>query len=258
MTIRNFLAALGLLIYASSSVVYGQQTPQAQADQGRVYNEPTRGFLIERGNVYETKKISVDVASGGAGEGNSLTGEVRAGVPGGELSFRGSEGTGMGTYKFGLPGFDLGDSNPLDWSVYGGFGYQDLDDAGKAKFFRAGLPITMSFIEQRLLLSVVPEFYYYNVEPDVGDDEDGTILSLGLGGYYNVADTDYGKVQIGLEYVFNEGDDDGYSCADDNSAALGVRWLYNERVNMDFVFYQNRCDRDSTNIPGFARINIVF
>lgn len=228
----------------------------AQTSDSTVYNEPSRGFFLERGNVNSGKKISLDVASGSTAAGNSLTGEARIGLPGSELIFTGSDSIGMGTLKWGLP--QLGS---IEWSVYGGFGYLDLEDQGKGKFFRAGLPMTWSLMQERLLLSVVPAMGYYDVEYDTlyGDDsEDGTVLSLGLGGYYNIADTDYGKIQAGLEYRFNSGDDDVDVCADEADLGVGIRWMYNERVNMDFIFYQDRCDKNNTNIPGFARVNIVF
>lgn len=250
MTNRKLLVLSGLALAVTTVGAV------AQTSEGTVYNEPSRGFFLERGNVNSGKKISLDVASGGTAAGNSLTGEARIGLPGSELIFTGSDGIGIGTLKWGLS-----QSRSFDWSVYGGFGYLDVEDGGKGKFFRAGLPMTWKLLNERLLLSLVPAVGYYDVEYDTyyGDEsEDGTVWSLGGGAYYNIADTNYGKVQAGLEYRYNNGDDDIDICADEADLGLGIRWMYNERVNMDFIFYQDRCDENNTNIPGFARVNIVF
>ena len=235
----------------STTLLAEQVTPK------KTYQEPTRGFFLEHGTVAGAGQASVDLHSGSsfitAEEGRRSGGGIRLGLSGGELILN----SGLNTYdensallKWGLPreNSDGTKKTPIYWSLLAGLGHTkiDLDTGGDVKQTNLKLGISATIKADAGLFTASPKIVYTD-----GDIFDDTFLELDLGAYVGIIETEAGLFSVGAEALITTADNR------DNTIAVGGRWLYNERLNLDivpFVFSNN----DLVGIPGLVRLNVTF
>lgn len=236
-------------ICSFSTTLLAEQTTE-QVTPKKVYQEPTRGFFLEHGTVAGAGQASVDLHSG-SGNINS-GGGIRLGLSGGELIIN----SGLNGYdedsallKWSLPrqNSDGTEQTPIQWSALGGIGYSKFDtNAGSItqKHLRLGVSATIK--ADAGMFTASPKIVY--VDYDVDND---TFFELDLGAYVGIIETEAGLFSVGAEALVSTAD------GADTTIALGGRWLYNERINLDivpFVFSNS----DLIGIPGLVRLNIAF
>lgn len=235
----------------SATLLAEQVTPK------KTYQEPTRGFFLEHGIVAGAGQASVDLHTGSdfitADEGTRSGGGIRLGLSGGELILN----SGLNTYdensallKWGLPreNSDGTKKTPVYWSLLAGLGHTkiDLDTGGDVKQTNLKLGISATIKADAGLFTASPKIVYTD-----GDIFDDTFLELDLGAYVGIIETEAGLFSVGAEALITTADNR------DNTIALGGRWLYNKRINLDivpFVFSNN----DLVGIPGLVRLNVTF
>lgn len=234
--------------------------------QSTDFVEPTRGFVLERGMTAPAKSVSADLEAGL--EEGQFGGGIRVGLPNSELILRGGKTntaipqantSNEALFKYSIPGLEDTDRTEFDWSLYGGFGHTSVDfgdyDEHRTNM-RVGTALTMTI--DTLILNFAPEVVYgrYSVDGerngiDVDSEDDDTYVNFGVGAYFNLPETDYGRFQPGIEA--------GFSTEDDQDAIvnLGVRWMVKDRVTLDVVMI-NIGDADTFSFPGVARLNVAF
>lgn len=235
----------------STTLLAEQVTPK------KTYQEPTRGFFLEHGMVAGAGQASVDLHTGSAlitsDEGRRTGGGIRLGLSGGELILN----SGLNTYdensallKWGLPreNADGTKKTPVYWSLLAGLGHTKIDVAGggDAKQTNLQLGISATVKADAGLFTASPKIVYTD-----GDIFDDTFLELDLGAYVGIIETEAGLFSVGAEALITTADNR------DNTIAVGGRWLYNERINLDivpFIFSNN----DLVGIPGLVRLNVTF
>lgn len=198
---------------------------------GAIAAEPTRGFSFEHGKTAESGTASIDFTNNVAG--------ARMGVAGHELIVN-SSSVGSGTNSDAVFKFAIGDISGL--AVYAGLAYYDNDSSDYLNF-KVGMAYSAA-VGDGIELAVAPEF----VVDDVLSDE---YFNVGLGAYFAVADTSAGKFKLGAEVLVTSLDDV------DPVVQLGVRWGFNDRINVDLVPLQFG-DTDTFGVPGQVRINALF
>lgn len=233
-------------VAASLALAFTQAVAQTPVN----YQEPSRGFLLERGQIAAPKSFSVDLSSGV--DGGSNTGGVRIGIPYSELiinsALNGDNDANEIALKWGLPELLLGDTARLDWAVYGGLAHIDIEDntGNDTDYTNVVIGTALTMEQEGLILNLNPELEFAD------DQRDDTIFNLGFGAYYNLFDTEYGRFQPGIEVTAVSGGDD-----DDTVVDVGMRWMVNENITMDFVAI-HRGPTDVTSVPGVVRLNAAF
>lgn len=224
----------------------------AQADN---YQQPTRGLYLERGTVNTVKGASIDLATGSDDFENS--GGIRLGLPLGELILNSNlsgGGANEAAFKIALPKATLGDGLNLDWASYLGLAHIDVDgrdDEKGANYTNIVLGAAATISRGDLLLTFNPEWEHAD---DARDDE---ILNLGFGVGYTFGETGAGRFQPNFEYTAVIGGKDGPNGekTDGDDMAAGVRWMYNDRLTMDFAVLVKVSGTDANSLPGFMAVN---
>jgi hypothetical protein len=235
-----------------STLLAEQSTEQVTSK--KVYQAPTRGFFLEHGTVAEAGQASVDLHTGDISSG----GGIRLGLPNAELLLN----TGMNRYdensallKWSLPrqNSDGTEQTPFLWSLLAGVGYNDIDNgAFDETETNLTLGISATLKADAGMFTVSPKLIYAKVKDQNSNINDNdTFFELDLGAYVGLIETEAGLFSVGAEAQITTQDDT------DNTIALGGRWLYNERINLDivpFVFSNS----DVVGIPGLVRLNVAF
>lgn len=246
---------LGLVL----SVPFSAQAQDQLDKTSSKYSEPTRGFFIEHGTTAGKGKASIDLHSGSSELESG--GGVRLGLPSAELIIN----SGFSLYNYGydenqvLLKYSMQDlhrsasqDTPFKWALVGGFSHTDLEnDKGQSIVdqtnIKLGLAVTVAADAATFTLG--PRLVSANGKG--AGSVDDTFVELDLGAYVGLIDTDAGLFSVGFEALFTTADkvDDTY--------ALGARWAYNERLNLDFVplVYSNN---DLIGVPGMVRVNVSF
>jgi hypothetical protein len=228
----------------STTLLAEQVTPK------KTYQEPTRGFFLEHGMVAGAGQASVDLHTGSAGL--SSGGGIRLGLSNSELILN----SGLNNYdeallKWGLPrqSSDGKKQTPLLWSGLLGIGHTNIEDDNNNRFeqthFTLGIAATIK--ADAGIFTASPKLVHSNGSNVKSD----TFLELDLGAYVGIIETKAGLFSVGAEALITTADNI------DNTIALGGRWLYNERINLDivpFVFSNS----DLVGIPGLVRLNVTF
>jgi|SRR5690625_1552404 len=208
-----------------------------------VHAEPSRGFILERGTVADLGEASVDLRTGSV----DTSGGVRLGLPRSELVLNSSlEGGSRNdiALKWNFGTLNLGTSAPLQTAGYVGLSHFDLEGTDSETNFVVGGAFTMEWSD--FLLNFNPSLMVAD------DDRDANIINLGVGAHLKLARISFGEFQPGVEFVYVNGGD-----FDDNLLSLGTRWIYNDRLTLDFSIVTNGA-RDLTSIPGVIRLNAAF
>ena len=232
----------------STTLLAEQVTPK------KTYQEPTRGFFLEHGTVAGSGQASVDLHTGS--DDLSSGGGIRLGLSNAELILN----SGLNTYdeneallKWSLPrqNSEGTQQTPFLWSLLAGIGHTDIDsDAGDSKRSSLTLGISATIKADAGMFTASPKVVYAKVDNGVFNDND-TFFELDLGAYVGIIETEAGLFSVGAEALITTADNI------DNTIALGGRWLYNERINLDivpFVFSNS----DLVGVPGLVRLNIAF
>lgn len=228
--------------------------------QQQNYNAPTRGFTLERGTIAEEGSAAVDLATGmgGMGDINQLggtSGGIRLGTPGSEVIINQSNMSGAGTgtdmfVKAGMQPLDL-EGNRIDWNVYGGLSFVDIDPDGQNQpdtdYYNIGAGAAFTMDIDRLKLNVNPELVLDDSQPDRD-----TRFEFGFGAHYQLPDTEFGRFSPGIEYTVISAD-----VQDDNLLTAGTRWSFNDRISMDFMVLAD-AGTTTFGLPGFVRLNAAF
>mgnify|MGYP003627346775 FL=1 len=253
----SFMKKTLLSFSIASLSICSSQLLAEPAPLKKAYQEPTRGFFLEHGTVAASGQASVELYSGASdvsqGEGRKSGGGIRLGLSNGELILN----SGLNDYdessallKWSLPreNAEGTKSTPLLWSLLVGAGYNNVDETDNSskvtKNFKLGISATIKADAGTFTAS--PKIVY--ADDDVNDD---TFLELDLGAYVGIIETEAGLFSVGAEVLMTTADNI------DNTIALGARWLYNERINLDIVpvIFSNS---DLVGIPGLVRLNIAF
>lgn len=224
----------------------------AEGDVRANYNEPTRGFYIEHGTVAKNRDASIELHSGS--DSIEAGGGVRLGLPGAELIIN----SGLSEYdenqlliKYGLSDLQLGGEggSNVQWAFTGAYSRTELEDEnGNDIIDQINLKLGAAFTvnADAATFTLAPRFVYAD-----GNKRDDTFVELDLGAYVGIIDTQAGLFSAGVEALFTTADrvDDTY--------AAGVRWAYDNKLNIDFVpiVFSNR---DLIGVPGLVRVNYNF
>ena len=238
MELKNAIALCTAL--ASVCSLAHAQTPTSATELG-----PTRGFFQEWGQTTDYSKVSVDLQTGAFDTG----GGVRLGLQNSELIINSGliGDANEAVFKLGMGSFQAGPFN-VDWAPAIGLSHYDVEsEAGD--FDRTNFFVGASLTGRADDLIV-------NLQPAVArieyDDDNDTVLQLGLAAYYALPETQFGRFMPGIEFTYVNGD-----VNDDNILSLGVRWIYTSRIVLDLVFIQEGYE-DITSLPGIARLNVAF
>lgn len=236
------------LTLASASVI----STQAAAESTGTYQEPTRGFFLEHGMVAKNGKASVELHTGSDGFNNG--GGIRLGLSDAELLLNtGLSETDQNSafVKWKLPSqnSDGSKSTPFVWSALLGLGHTNIenDDGSHNENTNFTFGVAASVKADAGLFSISPKIVYSNAD----QQDDDTFLELDLGAYVGIIETQSGLFSVGAEAMITTEDDT------DNTIALGARWLYNDRINLDFVPVVFS-DNNFSGVPGLVRLNIAF
>lgn len=249
----SFMKKTLLSLSVASLGLFSNQLLAEQTTLKKNYQEPTRGFFLEHGTVAASGQASVELHTGSTSNDSRNTGGgIRLGLPNAELILN----SGLNSYdensallKWGLPreNAEGTQKTPIHWSLLAGLGHTDIDsDAGDSTQTSLKLGISASIKADAGLFTASPKLVY--ADNDVDDD---TFFELDLGAYVGIIETEAGLFSVGAEALITTADDR------DTTIALGTRWLYNERINLDivpFVF----SDSDLVGVPGLVRLNIAF
>ncbi|KZX76787.1 hypothetical protein A3715_12170 [Oleiphilus sp. HI0009] len=221
----------------------------AQENVRANYNEPTRGFYIEHGTVADNREASIELHSGS--DNIDAGGGVRLGLPGAELILN----SGLNSYdenqvmlKYAMPDLTLDESgaHPFRWSVIGAFSHTDLEnEQGQTVLDQSNLKLGAAFTvdADAGTFTIAPRFVYAD-----GDQKDDNFLELDVGAYVGIIDTQAGLFSAGVEALMTTADNT------DNTYTLGVRWAYDQKLNVDIVpvVYSND---ELFGVPGLVRVN---
>ncbi len=241
---------LGLVLSVSFSVNAQDQSLKAS----NKYKEPTRGFFIEHGTTSGQGNASIDLHSGSSELESG--GGVRLGLPNAELIIN----SGFYSYdenqvlvKYAMQDLHRSGSRetPFQWSLVGGFSHTDLeDDNGRSLIDQTNIKLGAAFTvaADAAVFTFGPRLVSANGKNGSLDD---TFVEFDLGAYVGIIDTSAGLFSAGFEALLTTAD------KVDDTFALGARWAYNERLNLDFVplVYSNR---DLIGVPGMVRVNVNF
>ncbi len=244
----SFMKKTLLSLSVAALSTFSSQLLAEQVQVKKTYQEPTRGFFLEHGMVSGSGKASVELHTGS--DGLNSGGGIRLGLSNAELLIN----SGLNDYdensffiKWGLPRQNsVGtEKTPLMWSTLLGIGHTNVEDDNEQTSFTFGISATIK--ADAGLFTASPKLVHAN-----GSNIDSdTFLELDLGAYVGIIETQAGLFSVGAEALITTADDK------DNTIALGGRWLYNDRINLDivpFVFSNN----DVFGIPGLVRLNIAF
>lgn len=236
----------------SATLLFGASA-QAEENARDAYNEPTRGFFVEHATVSGQGKVSAELHTGS--DDVEVGGGVRLGLPNSELIVNSGLTDADGTeavFKWGLN--EVLNKNRsstsgarFDWAALIGVSHVDSENAnGQTTVdqtdIRVGAAVTINVDAATFTLH--PELVYSD-----GNVRDDNYAQVNLGAYVGIIDTVSGLFSMGAEALITTEDDR------DNTYALGVRWAYNERVNLDFVPVVNS-DGDRIGFPGLVRLNV--
>lgn len=228
-------------------------SPMAWAENPRAaYNEPTRGFFLEHGTIRGPRKVSAELHTGS--DEVEVGGGVRLGLPNSELivnsGLREEDGT-EALLKWGLNDVikegSASSNATFDWAALIGVSHTDYENSnGQTTVDQtnvsAGVALTINV--DAATFTLAPELVYAD-----GNQADDTYFDVSVGAYVGIIDTPSGLFSMGAEALYTTEDDV------DHSYALGGRWAYNERVNLDFVpFVFSEGDR--IGFPGMVRLNV--
>tara|TARA_R110001592_G_scaffold93168_3_gene270785 strand:+ start:14606 stop:15346 length:741 start_codon:yes stop_codon:yes gene_type:complete len=241
-----------LALSVASLSILSTQLLAEQAPLKKTYNEPTRGFFLEHGMVADSGKASAELFTG---SGELYTGGgIRLGLSNSEIIFNsGLKGpdNNQVLLKWSLPrqSSDGKEQTPLIWSGLLGLGHTNIESDNNNRFERTDftLGIAATIKADAGLFTASPKLVHSNGSGVDGD----TFVELDLGAYVGIIETDSGLFSVGAEALITTADNT------DNTIAVGGRWLYNERINLDivpFVFSNS----DLVGIPGIVRLNIAF
>lgn len=266
-----------LFIYSvlSVSMIAGSVKAETTTPK-KQYQEPTRGFFIEHGTVSGQGNVSVELHSGSNGLNSG--GGIRLGLENSELIINNGLGANHGlggnngsainaanslTYKWALPDLNTSkenrnrdvskqeNSSKINWALLGGISQIDIDTPNNANdihFTNLMLGVAVTVKADAATFTLSPRLVHANSSGNASDD---TFVEAGLGGYVGLIDTTSGLFSLGLEANFTTQDNT------DNQLALGGRWAYNERINIDIVPVILQ-DSDLMGVPGLVRLNVVF
>lgn len=216
------------------------------------YNEPTRGFYIEHGTVAKNRDASIELHSGS--DSIEAGGGVRLGLPGSELIIN----SGLDQYdenqllfKYALSDLNLGGEggSPVQWAFTSAYSRTELEDQnGNDIIDQINLKLGVAFTvnADAATFTLAPRFVYAD-----GNKRDDTFLELDLGAYVGIIDTQAGLFSAGVEALFTTADNT------DDTYAAGVRWAYDNKLNIDFVPLVFS-DWDLIGVPGLVRVNYNF
>lgn len=217
------------------------------------YNEPTRGFFIEHGIVAGQGKVSAELHTGSGDI--EVGGGVRLGLPNSELIVSSGireQDTTEAKLKWGLNKVvKAGRSSTnarFDWAALVGIAHTDNENAnGQTTVDQTKLSLgaALTINVDAATFTLAPELVYAD-----GNLRDDTYIDVALGAYVGIIDTPSGLFSMGVEGLFTSADNA------DNAYAVGGRWAYNERVNLDFVPLIFS-DGDRIGFPGLVRLNVT-
>jgi hypothetical protein len=253
--LKPALASASLLTLSIVSTQALAETAPYKKD----YKEPTRGFFIEHGLVAGSGRASVELHTGS--DDLNSGGGIRLGLPNSELILN----SGFDQYdtnelllKWALPrqNSDGTKQTPLHWAVLAGISHTDFEFDNNADFettsLKAGLAISVK--ADAGLFTVTPKLIYASSEANNGggtQKDSDTFFEVDLGAYVGLIDTEAGLFSAGIEAQITTQDNR------DNTVALGMRWSYNEKLNLDIVPVVFS-DSDLLGIPGLVRLNMNF
>lgn len=215
----------------------------------------TRGFWIEQGGVAGKGAASVDLGI----NGGYYSGAARLGLGKAELVLDTSKSDNAqhteATLKFGMPALQGLSELKHSWSVYGGWSVASFEaspkDARHANFI-GGAAFTGHI--DALEFTVAPELVVNvnnNKDSNAYNDKSDTYLNIGLGGYFDLGQTEYGRFKPGAELLVTTQDHV------DSMFIAGVRWEFNERLTLDILPVQIG-NGDDLSLPGQLRLNAKF
>ena len=232
-------------------------TVLAEGDVRSNYSEPTRGFYIEHGTVAKNRDASIELHSGS--DSVQAGGGVRLGLPSAELIIN----SGLDEYdenqlliKYGLSDLQLGGEggSKVHWAFTGAYSRTELeDDNGNDIIDQINLKLGAAFTvnADAATFTLAPRFVYADGSAPRNTSRDDTFVELDLGAYVGIIDTQAGLFSAGVEALFTTADNT------DDTYAAGVRWAYDNKLNIDFVplVFSNR---DLVGVPGLVRVNYNF
>lgn len=225
--------------------------------------QPTRGFLIEQGATAADKSASIDLGV----DGDYTMGALRLGVDFGEVILTAEKtdnlGYTEGLVKIALPALEGLSELKHSWAAYGGASVANVKyDSGANSASHVNLIAGLAFTAQieALELNINPELVVNTnnnkaSKPTRHNDKSDTYINLNFGAYYNITDTKYGSFKPGAEVLISS------QSGAKTGLALGARWEFNERVNLDVLpFYVNEpgSNDDVFSLPGQLRLNASF
>lgn len=216
------------------------------------YNEPTRGFFIEHGGVSGAGKASVELHTGA--DEVEAGGGIRLGLENSELLIN----SGLSAYDGNELLFKWGLNNVVRQSSQSNADFEFAALVGVShtdnENLVTGQPTTdQTNVKLGVAATVHVDAATFTLTPELvyvdGNIKEDTFVDVGVGAYVGVIDTHSGLFSLGAEALFTTEDDV------DHSYALGGRWAYNERVNIDFVPFVFS-DGDRIGFPGLVRLNV--
>ncbi|MFT7372572.1 MAG: hypothetical protein ACI9T9_001259 [Oleiphilaceae bacterium] len=237
-------SALSISFFAASALA------ETVAPLKKQYNEPTRGFLIEHGTVSKQGQVSIDLSTGSGNLNNG--GGIRLGLPNSELVIStgfDANNSNSALLKYAMRDFKTSNnaSNAIEWALLGGVSQFDNEEGNGNHSTSVVLGAAATISADAGTFTLSPQVIHNSSK---GTESD-TFVEVDLGAYVGVIDTVSGMFSLGLEGIFTTQDDT------DNTFALGARWAYNERVNIDIVPLILR-ENDISGVPGLVRLNVVF
>ena len=244
---KKLLTISGLI----STMLLGQHA--LAQDTARNYNEPTRGFFIEHAMVAGQGKVSAELHSGS--DDVDAGGGIRLGLPNSELIIN----SGISAYdenevklKWGLGDLLKQSSQSeteFNLAAILAVSHVDNEDANGNKGVdqtNAKLGAAFTVAVDAATFTLAPTIVHVD-----GNIKEDTFVTTDIGAYVGIIDTQSGLFSMGVEALFTTEDNV------DHSYAVGGRWAYNERVNLDFVpFVFSKGDR--IGFPGLVRLNVGF
>jgi hypothetical protein len=223
------------------------------------YTPPSRGFFLELGHVNSGEYVSIELHSGS----NSLDdgGGIRLGLENSELIINNGltarpTNSSDALLKWKLPPIKSGNQQTTDqfqWALLGGISVIETDNSANDQT-NLKLGITASLSADVATFTLSPSVVYSEISAN-----DDIYIELGMGAYAGLIDTDSGLFSIGAELNVSSQDDRAETAFEEDkaSALLGVRWSYNERINIDIIPITVGSN-DLLAIPGIVRLNAVF
>jgi hypothetical protein len=224
-------------------------------DPRRQYNEPTRGFFLEHGRVSGQGKVSAELHTGS--DDVDAGGGIRLGLSNAELIVNSGATAYSGDelmLKWGLNDAinrnneaQNRSKNQFDLALIAALSHVDNEDAnGQTTVDQTNVKLgaAATVDVDAATFTLAPSIVYVD-----GNIKEDTFVTVDLGGYVGIIDTPSGLFSVGVEALFTTEDNA------DHSFAIGGRWAYNDRVNLDFVpFVFSEGNR--VGLPGIVRLNI--